>query len=144
MQITLNPTVYKVPSKPASCGIIQILDGYIGNGGQYSVLHEGCHCAGFTLPVCKAMCDNDDLCKGYYDVAEGYEVSSGCRVATTSNCYSGCIKTNPGNVGDLIQDQGYGEMFLGCYIRTIDASGKILFVRTDDILTKIKCYIDMF
>ena len=65
--------------------------------------------------------------KGYYEVAEGYEVSSGCRIATKSNCYSGCIKTNPGNVGDLIQDQGYGEMFLGCYIRTIDASGKLLF-----------------
>ena len=118
--------VYKVPNQPSACGILQVIDGYIGHEGQYSALHEGCHCAGFASTVCKSMCDRDDQCKGYSEVAEGYEVSSGCQIATNSSCYSGCIKTNLGNLGDLVQDKGHAGMFGGCFIRTLDSSGSFL------------------
>jgi hypothetical protein len=117
-------TVYRVPTKPASCGILQVFDGYTGHGGQYAAFHEGCHCSDVDVIVCKVLCDNDEQCKGYFEVSEGYEMSKGCRTATTSHCNSGCFKTDNGNVGDLIQDQSYGDAFLGCFVRTKDASGK--------------------
>ena len=120
--------VYKVPNQPSACGILQVIDGYIGHEGQYSALHEGCHCAGFATTVCKSMCDRDDQCKGYSEVAEGYEVSRGCQIATNSSCYSGCIKTNLGNLGALVQDKGHAGMFGGCFIRTLDSSGSFFKV----------------
>ena len=128
MILILIIIVYKVPSQPSACGILQIMDGFIGHGGQYSALHEGCHCTGFALSVCKSMCDMDNQCKGYSEVAEGYEVTKGCQIATNGSCYSGCIKTNTGNIGDLVHDLGHGEMFRGCFIRTLDAQGNYIYL----------------
>ena len=123
--------VYKVPTQPSACAIVQIVDGYIGHGnqynygGQYTTLHEGCHCAGFAASVCKSICDRDDQCKGYSEVVEGYEISSGCQIATSAKCYSGCIKTNLGNLGNLVRDKGHGGMFGGCFVKTLDSKGKL-------------------